>query len=454
MAIQTKPNLIYIVPDEFRAQAMGFRGEDPVITPNMDTLAREGLAFRRAYSNSPVCSPYRGILFTGKYPYENGVITNCHSGNPDCFLRQDTVCFSDILKNNGYHCAYIGKWHLECPEEADYPYLPPRRSDGNIWDAFTPKERRHGFDFWHSYGCCDNHLEPHYWETDSDVKDSLQVKQWSPEHETDIAVEYIKNADTDQPFALFLAHNPPHMPFDMVPDKYMELYKNKTAEELLNRPNVETCALALENVQRYFAAISGLDEQLGRVLRAIEEKGIKDNTIVVYTSDHGEMMGSHGLMYKNIYYNEAFQVPLLIRYPEKLRPRETDMLISTVDLMPTLLTMMGLKSAIPEDIRGNNAGEAILNNEDARIPFVIYHHTSRSRGFVDGRYTFVIHHEKDDLKLPMEAVLFDNENDPYQLENLAPKNPERVQAFCARLHEMLIACNDPFAETVQKFMKS
>ena len=283
------------------------------------------------------------------------------------------------------------------------------------------------------------------------MKDCIHVKQWAPEHETDVAVEYIQNADASKPFALFLAHNPPHMPFEMVPDRYLELYKDKSPEELLNRPNVRENHTAAESVQQYFAAISGLDEQLRRVLKAIDEKGIRDDTIVVYTSDHGEMMGSHGLMHKNVYYDEAFQVPLLIRYPGKILPRETDMLISTIDLMPTLLTVMGLKEAIPGDIRGKNAGEEILQNRDGNIPFAIYHHTYRSRGFTDGKYTFVVHHEKDDMALPMEAVLFDNEADPFQMDDLAPRNPELVREFCGRLLEMLTECADPFAETVRKF---
>ena len=451
-----RPNLVFIVPDEFRAQAMGFRGEDPVLTPNLDRLSGEGLCFNRAYSNSPVCSPYRGILFTGKYPYENGVITNCNSGNPDCYLRADAVCLPDVLHENGYACGYIGKWHLECPQEEDYPYLPPRRWDGNIWDAYTPKERRHGFTFWHSYGCCDNHFEPHYWETDGEAKDCLHVKQWAPEHETDVAVEYIKNADTQKPFALFIAHNPPHMPFEMVPDKYLELYRDKTAEELLNRPNVpegEPGSRARASVQQYFAAVSGLDEQLGRVLDAIDEKGIRDNTIVVYTSDHGEMMGSHGRMEKNSFYAESFQIPLLIRYPEKIRPRKTDMLLSTVDLMPTLLTMLGLTDQIPEGLRGQDAGGAILENRDCAIPCALYHHTTISRGFKNDRYTFVIHHEEDEKDRPLEAVLFDDEADPYQMKNLAEKRPELVREFAEGLAGMLEECGDPFAGQVREFLE-
>lgn len=444
---QKRPNLVYIFADEFRAQAMGFRGEDPVFTPNLDSLARESLVFTHAYSNSPVCSPYRGILFTGKYPYENGVITNCNSSNPDCYLREDARCLTDILSENGYRCGYIGKWHLECAKEEDYPYLPPARWDGNIWDAFTPAgRRRHGFSFWHSYGAFDRHFEPHYWEGEGGAQDRIEVRQWSVEHETDVAVEYIRNAPEDEPFALFLAHNPPHMPFDEVPDKYLEYYDGMSADDLLVRPNVEKTERATDNVKRYFAAVTGLDEQLKRVLDALDEKGIRDDTIVIYTSDHGEMMGSHGRMEKNCCYNEAFMVPMLIRYPARIRPRTTDMLLGTVDLMPTLLTMMGLKEQIPEGMRGRDIGEAILDNRDGDIRQVLYHHTNRSRGFVDSRYTFAVCGPDGGEKGKSGTLLFDNLEDPWQMHNIAEENPKLTRECYDRLLALLKECEDPFAE--------
>lgn len=440
-----KPNLVYIFPDEFRAQAMGFRGEDPVLTPNLDAFAAESLVFQNAYSNSPVCSPYRGIFFTGKYPYESGVLTNCHSETPDSYLREDTCCLSDILAENGYQCGYIGKWHMEVADEKDYPYIDSRRDDGHVWDAYTPKgKRRHGFSYWYSYGCCDKHFEPHYWENDALVEERIDVKQWSPIHETDVAVEYIKNVSTEEPFALFLAHNPPHMPFDEVPEEYLKRYEGKSASDLLTRPNVEKIRLAEENVKRYFAAISGLDDQLQRVLDALDEKGIRDNTIVIYTSDHGEMMGSHGLMEKNTYYDEAFKVPMLIRYPEKINPRTTDMLLSTVDLMPTLLTMLGLTNQIPEDLHGTDVGEAILKNRDGEIKQVIYHYANSSRGFADDRYTFVLQGRETESGLQFEKLLFDHKQDPYQMHNIAEENPELAAKCYETLKQLLEECNDPF----------
>lgn len=443
-----RPNLVYIFPDEFRAQAMGFRGEDPVITPNLDALAAESLVFRNAYSNSPVCSPYRGILFTGRFPYENGVACNCNSAVPDCFLREDDKCLSDILAENGYRCGYIGKWHLERPEEEDYPYIDERRDDGLVWDAYTPPgKRRHGFSFWHSYGCCDRHFTPHYWENDADIKERTQVRQWSPIHETDVAVDYIKNSSPDEPFALFLSHNPPHMPFDEVPKEYLKRYEGKTAEDLLTRPNAEHIDMAVHNVKRYFAAVSGLDDQLQRVLKAIDEKGIRDNTIVIYTSDHGEMMGSHGLMYKSCCYDEAFKVPLLIRYPEKIKPRTTDMILSAVDLMPTLLTMLGLKDKIPENIRGKSVGEAILENRDGDVEHAYYVLGNIRRGFADRRYTFAM--IRTGANQPFTYQLFDHENDPYQMHNLAEDHPKLVK----ECREKLIALMEKYEDSLKKEIK-
>ncbi|MDY3369239.1 sulfatase-like hydrolase/transferase, partial [Zhenhengia yiwuensis] len=111
----TKPNLVYIFCDQFRRQAIGYMGEDPVVTPHLDQFAREGVVFNQAVSNYPVCSPYRGILLTGLYPHKNHIFTNCNSKSAPkgCYLREDQLCLSDILSENGYELGYIGKWHLD-----------------------------------------------------------------------------------------------------------------------------------------------------------------------------------------------------------------------------------------------------------------------------------------------------------------------------------------------------
>ncbi|MDF2726323.1 MAG: hypothetical protein K0Q59_6001, partial [Paenibacillus sp.] len=325
MATKAKrPNLLYIFPDEFRAQSMGFRKHDPVWTPNIDKLAAEGLVLRDVVSNYPVCTPYRGMLMTGKYPFASGITSNCNTNhNPyGVWLKQEETCFSDVLNASGYDTGYVGKWHLDPPEEP-FDYLEPRRKDGVVWDAFTPKERRHGFRFWYSYGCCDNHNEPHYWNGDR-VQDRIDVAQWSAEHEADVIVDYLLNEggekrDPDKPFALFWSANPPHMPFHMVPERYKQRYESLPPEQLLNRANVGEITLQLErDARNYFAMITGVDDQIGRVLQALETAGLADDTIVIFTSDHGEMMGSQGRMGKAVWYEESLVVPFIIRWNQAI----------------------------------------------------------------------------------------------------------------------------------------
>lgn len=163
-----KPNILYIFCDQFRRQAIGYMKEDPVVTPNLDRFAGEAVVFKEAVSTYPVCSPYRGILFTGMYPHENHIFTNCtsQSAAEGCYLHDDQVCLSDLLAAGGYEMGYIGKWHLDAPKPEQNPYTEGFRGNGLIWDAYTPPGKgRHGFDFWYSYGCYDWHMKPHYWKT-------------------------------------------------------------------------------------------------------------------------------------------------------------------------------------------------------------------------------------------------------------------------------------------------
>ena len=444
------PNLVFVFPDELRTQAVGPCKEDPVISPNLDAFCQESLAFTNAVSPNPVCSPFRGMLFTGTYPHVNHVTQNCNTRTAPLgvFLHEDAVTLSDVLKTNGYTCGYIGKWHLDAPKEEDAPYTEGRRADGLIWDSYTPPQARHGFDYWHAYGCCDNHNHPHYWEG-GDIRDRIEVDEWSPIHETDVAVDYIKRQTPDRPFALVLAHNPPHMPFAAVPERYLRLYDGVTDDEILYRPNItkKTPELATD-ARQYFAAITGIDEQFGRVLAAIDEAGLRDDTIVIFASDHGDMMGSQGLVRKSYIQNESYKIPFMIRWPGKLQPRKTDMLISAVDMMPTLLTMLGIQNR--PDMQGHDIGKAILENRDgdiAQTAFLV--DNARRRGLMDARYTFAMEVDADAASF----LLYDNANDPYQLHNLALTDEALKKTYMRRLAALLDEIGDPDAPTYQAFLK-
>lgn len=255
---QEKPNLVFIMADQWRGDALGCLGKEPVKTPCLDQLAREGVNFTNAVSSYPVSSPARGMLMTGMYPHKNKVTGNCNSANAPygVELPQDARCWSDILKANGYQTGYIGKWHLDAPYE---PYIDTYNNHGAVaWNEWCPKERRHGFDYWTAYGTYDYHLKPMYWDTDAPRDSFYYVNQWGPEYEADKAIEYLNgHIDKTQPFALVVSMNPPHTGYELVPDRYKEMYKNLNVEALCaNVPTFPPKALKWATISETISAIT------------------------------------------------------------------------------------------------------------------------------------------------------------------------------------------------------
>ncbi|MCP5115018.1 MAG: sulfatase-like hydrolase/transferase, partial [bacterium] len=161
------PNVVIVMADQMRGQAMGFLGEEPVKTPRLDRFASESIVFPHAVSNYPVCSPFRAMLMTGQYPFTNGVTTNCLAidGDPGVELRKGSRTWSDVLAAAGYELGYIGKWHLEAPRR---PYVESYNNrDNRAWNDWTPPDRRHGFGFWYAYNTYDQHLRPLYWDNEA-----------------------------------------------------------------------------------------------------------------------------------------------------------------------------------------------------------------------------------------------------------------------------------------------
>ena len=267
-------------------------------TPHMDRFAGESMAFNHAVSTYPLCSPHRASLLTGKYPYCCGMWTNCKTGLDEAvMLRPQEVTISDVLHENGYETAYVGKYHLDA-SEMNFHEKP--ESGAVNWDAFTPPgERRHHFDFWYSYGAMDQHMSPHYWRDDPQ---KMEGRTWSPEHETDVVLDYLDNRNKEKPFCLFLSWNPPHPPYDLLPEKYADHYRGK---ELVFRGNVPEELRSDEAFRKkfaeYYGAIEGLDDNFGRIMEYLDREGLEEDTIVVLSADHGDCMGSHGLMGKNIW---------------------------------------------------------------------------------------------------------------------------------------------------------
>lgn len=472
---QTHPNIVYVFPDQFRNSAMQFWNEkdfqkhvnfkaDPVHTPVLNNFAREAVVLSQAQSSCPLSSPHRGMLLTGMYPDGSGVTLNCNSTRPNSNLRQDAIAISDVLSQHGYDCGYIGKLHVDYPTPNN-PQNPGNYVDERapMWDAYTLKERRHGFNFWYSYGTFDEHKNPHYWDNEGNRYDP---KEWSPKHEADKAIEYLTTIrDKSKPFFLMVSMNPPHSPYSSLDDCMEEdynLYKDIPLNKLLVRPNVKKELIKRQaNAPFYFASVTGVDREFGRILETLRQMGLDKNTIVVFSSDHGETLASHVEDAKNSVYTEAMNVPFIIRYPDKLKPRVSKLLLTTPDVMPTLLSLAGLKESIPSSIEGNDlsielnrnklskkAPKAVLyiQNLDGKkdISGQVLDYFPVSRGIKTDRFTLSISIDRKTKKIK-NVLLFDDIKDPYQMNNLSiDKHKDLFISLCKQMPALLKQANDPW----------
>ena len=469
-----QPNVIYVFPDQFRNSAMQFWNSpefrdkvnfkaDPVYTPHLNRFAAESCVLTSAVSNCPISSPHRGSLMTGMYPNESGVPLNCNSTRPISSLPSDRVCLSDVFNMAGYDCAYIGKLHTDYPTPND-PARPGKYVSDilPVWDAYTAPDRRHGFDFWYSYGTFDEHKNPHYWDTEG-VKHS--PREWSPKHEADKAISYLNNRKKgDKPFFMMIAMNPPHSPYRSLEDCMEEdynLYKDMPLDSLFVRPNADKSMEKTACAPYYFASVTGVDREFGRILDALERSGMSKNTIVVFTSDHGETLCSQATNDpKNSPYTEAMNVPFIVRYPGKIKHKTDDILISTPDIMPTLAGLCGIENHLPDDIHGINYSGLFFDKPVSNLPSsalyiqnldgekdsegLVRSYFPVSRGIKTQRYTLALYIDRKTKKLT-KTLLFDDLNDPYQMNNLSLESDETLKkTLLTELASQLKSINDPW----------
>ena len=381
------PNLIFIFADQMRARDMGCAGDPNVATPNLDRMAREGVRFTNATSMIPVCTPARAALLTGRYPLSTGMFLN------DIQMSIAETTIAHVLRDAGYDTAYIGKWHL----------------DGSRRFGFTPPgPRRQGFDYWHALNCDHrDYLNPLYYE-DSD--EQIWPEQYATDYETDVALRYSENRDG--PYSLFLSYSPPHNPYQQLPERWRGQIDPAALQLSPNTPDTEENRRDLAG---YYAHIAAIDENIGRLLAAV---GDDPNTIVVFWSDHGDMLGSHGKQRKQWPWDDSALVPLIVRWPGGLPQGEiSPVLFNTVDFVPTLLGWMGVEC--PQTVEGMDLGPAIAGAAagptsaflQVIAPFA--EQVEREwRAVRTARHTYA-----ETLEGPW--LLYDNTADPDQLDNLA-----------------------------------
>ncbi len=388
-----QPNVLFVVADEWRGQALPCAGDRDLIAPNLVRLAREGVYFRRAYTSYAVCCPARAAMLTGKFPHAAGVTHN-HTLLP---LDQGTM--SAELKRAGYRTGYIGKWHL----------------DGAESPGFVPPSRRRGFDYWAAYNVAHQHYDSVYFR---DTPEPIRPGGFEPDYQTRLAIDFIREQG-NEPFFLYLSFVPPHPPLTPPPR-----YAMYDPSRMHVRPNVpeDRRAEAQKLAAGYYGLCTAIDENLGKLMAELDRRRLTEETILVFTSDHGGMFGSHGLDAIDLPYEESSNIPLLIRYPNWLkRGIVSDALISNVDYAPTLLSLCGVKP-LP-GMQGVNLAPWLTGGH-GRPPESIY--SEGSVGQPD-EWRMVVHGtDKLVVNSKLAAThLYNLRRDPYELKNLAADPSER-----------------------------
>ena len=391
-----RPNILFLMPDQLRAQSLGCMGNTEVKTPNIDRLAAEGLLFKQTFANTPVCCPARANLLTGKYANKNGMTAN------DLRLRESETTLAELLKQAGYRTGFIGKWHLDGGQ----------REPGFV----PPGDRRQGFDFWAAHECSHRHFDNHYFRNDATP---IKLGKYEAEGWTDIAVEFLREQSAQQqPFFLMLTMGPPHDPYK-APPQYEAMYD---PQKLTMRPNwIDGTTMGTrQDLASYYAQITAVDDQVGRVLQTLKELKLEEDTIIVLTSDHGDMLGSQGKRLKRKPWEESIRVPGIVRYPRQVKAgQQTDAMLTHVDLAPTLLSLCGVKSL--RAMQGTDLSRMILG-QSTKAPDSAYFQifgpfdgdetTNGWRGVRTNRYMYARSQQQP-------WVLYDLEKDPYELHNLA-----------------------------------
>ena len=471
-----KPNVLIIFPDQLRRYSAGYWQDDaykyhsigepdPVITPSIDNLARNGVVFTNAISNFPLCSPYRGMLLTGQYPEQNGIWGNCKTGRSHG-LNADIMTLTDYFHEADYNTAYFGKCHWVKTEplfDEQGTFVGTTQAPGghyiNAFDTYVPPgPSRHNIDYFYQ-AIKDRHFDPLIYSNDPVVIEGKKdgelhrVHMFSAKNEAQLLIKYLRNShnqrNTDKPFCVLWSLNPPHNPWndentDMsMLHTYYDTNKFAGVEDLVLRDNADY--EVAHYARHYFANVSSVDQYIGTVLDELKKLGMLDNTIVIFTADHGEMLGSHGKTGKNVLETESIAIPFIVHYPGKLKPGIHTSLFGAVDVLPTVLGLAGITEKISDEIQGEDFSKQLMNtSEKITDKQAVLLMLGRERGIYTGEYTFSVV-EDPKTQTIAEVYLYDNLADPYQQKRLGQEEePELVNDMLITLGKKLKEAGDPW----------
>lgn len=419
-----KPNIIFFFVDQQRWDTVGVYGQKLNITPNLDKLAALGVKFENAFTCQPVCGPARACIQTGKYATEMG----CYRNGIALPLEEKTI--AHYLKEVGYDVAYVGKWHLASTTgEFDYKTVA------------IPLERRGGYD---GYYRTADVLEGTSHGYDGYVFDEnmnkVEFKGYRADCITDYALDYIKNYNDEKPFFLFLSHIEPHHQNDHKryegPIGSKEKFKNYEIPGDL----IDTEGDWRENFPDYLGAINQLDYNVGRVMDTLKEKGIEEDTIIIYTSDHGSHFRTRNNEYKRSCHDSCIKVPMIAYGPTFKGGKVINDLVSLIDITPTLLACADIEK--PQYMKGNPL-QQLVNGDTINWPKEVFLQISESqvgRAIRTNKWKYSVRafdkSGRDDScsVVYTEDFLYDLENDPHERNNLiADENYKEVRSNLSKI---------------------
>ncbi|WP_344980168.1 sulfatase [Compostibacter hankyongensis] len=434
-AIKGKPNILWITTEGVPVNALSCYGSYLTRTPNIDRLAKEGLLFRNSFCNNALCAPSRATLLTGKYNHLNGMLSNYYTasnGQPASTFEAHQQNFARILKNNGYNTAIAGKWHLPAnPGEVGFDrYIYKKGAGGPYYKAGG------------------------YFQNE-EFGSTKTVEREHPGYGTDnftnITIEWMKDLQQrNKPFLMTLQFFNDHRPFDP-PHKYEHIYDHQRFPEpgtfwdnYETRSSAARIAhMSIEDMKdfnppsdlsprqrkqwnyqafmrHFFGTLKSQDDNMGRILDFLDQSGLSDNTIVVYTGDHGFYLGDHGWFDKRFMYEQALRVPWMIRYPGVTKPgSETDAWVLSIDNAPTVLDMAGI--SIPADMQGRSLMPVFQGKTPSDWRKSMYYHYYEFQaphwvlphyGIRTERFKLISYYTIN------EWEMFDLQKDPDEMDNL------------------------------------
>ena len=418
-----KPNIIFYFSDQQRADSAGCYGQKLPVTPNLDAVAEEGTLFENAFSCQPVCGPMRACLQSGVYATQIGCYRN------DIALPTDAKGIAHYLTEAGYDTAYIGKWHLASDKNHRLGTKP------------TPKERRGGYDYWRASDILEFTSHGYNGYVFDENCNRLDFKGYRADRINDYAVEYIKK-EHNKPFFMFISQLEPHHQNDRLRFESPKGLKNKFKNYEVPGDLKGTLGDWRIQMPSYLACCNRVDYNFGKLIQTLKDEGLFDNTVIIYTSDHGCHFRTRNFEYKRSCHENSIKVPLVIMGGAFKNGGKVNDLVSLIDLPATILDIAGVQ--IPEHFMG----KSLTDKKGHESVFMQISESQIGRAVRTDRWKYSISADNADKPFAdvyTEDFLYDLEKDPYERNNLIskPEYREIKNELRAILVEYMKKANEP-----------